>query len=80
MNAKDLLFIFDTSIKKFVAQPSIVKLNGDKDILVHQERVALAYYESVMLYLIKTKALPQDFDCGLDFIEENSDVNEDDYI
>jgi hypothetical protein len=80
MNAKDLRDIFDTAIGKFNKQPSGVKLKGDTVGLVHREQVALAYYESVMLYLIKTKVLPADHDCGLDIIEENSDAPEDDYI
>lgn len=79
MNSKDLETIFDTSIKKFNSYSTSAKLNGDAKTLDHRQLVALAYYESIVLYLTKSGALPKDFDSGIVFIEEDSGVNEDDY-
>jgi hypothetical protein len=79
MKSKDLEFIFDTSIKNFNSYSSSSKFDGDPKVLDHRQLVALAYYESVVLYLVKSGALPKDFDSGISFIEEGSGVNEDDY-
>lgn len=80
MNIKDIdeILAFAQINYKEIGLPA--RFVGMKRDLTNGEIVAISYYKAVVQHLVKRGALGSDFEYDLEFINIDSEPEEDDYI
>jgi hypothetical protein len=79
MDLKDLHTIMDFTRISFKELPIQVRLDGMERYLGDGERLAMCYYQAVVKYLVKKKALLNDPDLDIMLLEPDSQPEEEKY-
>lgn len=80
MDSKDLSKMMEFVLNDFLDIPDNARLNGALKDVTFREKIALAYYKSIIKYLIYKGILTNCNDYDIKYIQLDSNPQEDDYL